>query len=690
MAANRKPVGFNRFGGLRLDLPLDEVGAEQAQYLRDVDWDGNTGKIRPRDGFQKLKAAEATGPYKALFAHSPLRLLATKRVSSSSVKLVAIDKEGTEKVETTWPETAATACFAHFGTPSASYTYGRANLTTAKVVRFDGTTFTEPTCSVDGTTGKEMPRGKFMVGWPTGGDRLITANTGPTGGPGGVASSNSHVWISEAEGKAEAYESTAYLQLNPGDGEEITGLEVYGGQVFIFKETKFFVIYGISISEEGRPTFNYREVSLGEGSRMRRPVVTALAESSDTLTCSTEDGIYFCTSGGVWVTTGGAPSKISQALRPLEEVSPFDGPMAEFLNGSTETFRWPATGIQHVGQRLIIRRYEFMFVLDLPTGEWTCWKTAAVSMCIWTGLTGGGSESSSKAPTVTADQTGIGTKTWSNPTHAAGSGTEPYATASVGTSTATHYLFANTLGLAIPTGATIVGVEVAITRMATGFIFDQAVTLEIAGVPAGSNLKTAFVWPSSFAAAVYGGPENLWGLASITPAQANATNFGAGVSAFSEFGGVPTVKSFTVKVYFLTAEAASGVRPRLYCAQSKSIFVTAPGTLEELGTRDAEWQSGIYNLGTEDEKSIVEDKIWGSGQVGFSAYSDFSTTPDTGFPEALSMPALPMIGQVRSHKSQPSATLFCHKFSLEPGSQIQRIARYVREGRVPTTDTELP
>jgi hypothetical protein len=696
MSTERKPVEFPAFGGLRLDVPIDEVSETQAIYLRDVDWDGPSGRIRPRDGFAKLKAADASGPYKGLFAHSNLRLLATKRISGTEVKIVAIDKDGEEQDEGAWPSGEATSCFTRFGTPSDSYTYCRANITTAKVVRFDGTAFTEPTATVDGVAEKEMPRGKIMLAWPDGGDRLIVLNTAATGGPGGAASSNSHGWFSEAEGKAEDFESTAYIQFSPGDGEEITDGQVFGGMVFVFKETKFFVVYGIRIDEEGRPIFDYREVSLGEGSRMKRPVIAAQAESSDRLSCVGSDGVYFCTSDGVYLTTGGQPSKISQALRPLEEVSPFDGPMAEFLNGDTEVFRWPATGIACLGSRLIVRRFEFMFVLDLPTGEWTCWKMPAVSMAIWTGLTGGGSEVREKLPgkVVSEGGEGGGTLAWSNPENAKVSD-EAFATVERATTTGfTQWLKATQFGFAVPSAATIIGIQLAIqrkqARAGEGNAVDRGVRLVKAGtVMSTADKSSAAPWPLGDLFAFYGGPEDLWGT-TWTPEDVNAVGFGAAlVVALNpkpvSFNVTAYVDCFQITVYYLTAEAASGVRPRLYCTQSKSVFVTNPGAPEEGGgDGTGEWQSGFYDLGLQDEKALVGVRAFGAGTIDAQSFTDLDPAPDisgahlefpaSGRPTVLDTNALTTVG-----------VMFSHRVTLQPGSRLQRLVRYLDVTLTPLT-----
>lgn len=662
--------------------------------MRDVDWDGSLGKLRSRDGFQKLKAADATGPYKGLFAHSSQRMLAVKRVSGASVKIVALDSFGAEKVEATWTATAAKSCFARYGTPSASYTYCRANISTHKVVRFDGTAFTEPTATVNGVAGKEMPRGALMVTWPDGDNRLVVANTANGEGPGGAASSGSHVWFSDP-GSAESWHTVApeanFVQLSPGDGEEITAMAVYGGQVFVFKQTKFFVFYGVSVDSEGGPEFNFREVSLGDGSQMRRAASAELTETSDQLATTSPTGVYFCTTDGVYVTTGGGPQKISQALRPLEEVSPFDGPMAEFLNGATETCRWPAAGIIALGQRLVVKRYEYLFIYDIPTNAWTCWRMTSVSLAVWTGLSGGGSEALTGTPSTVVDNNTEAeegtTAAWSNPGNAKVIDSV-YSTVNVVAAGVTHLLKATGLGLAVPETATIVGVVVGCRRHQAGserVVQDFRVSLVKAGVLQAENKKSLTPWENADTTQTYGGAADLWGT-TLTPAQVNAANFGVGLQVYNVIGvsNEALVDGFIVTVYYTLPESSSGARPRLFATSGKSVYWTGPAAEEQAGLRTPEYQIGFYDLGSEDEKTLEYMKVWGSGNISIAVAKDFGPV---GAPKAFKLGVAPAIAQARSNMSA-TATLHSHRLSGAAPWSIQRVVRYLRETRVAGTKTK--
>lgn len=695
-APERRAVPFTSFGGLRLDQAVDEVGGTNAIFCRDIDWDGSSGKLRPRDGFQKLKSGEASGTVKGLFPHSALRMLATVRVSSESLKLQAIDKEFSVKKEETLNKAEARPSFAHYGTPSASYTYMRTNTAEQKMIRFDGSEFKTPTATIvsfnefgeeSKVTGKEMPKGAFMATWPDAGNCLLVANTGTTGGPNGAASSASHLWISRPL-SAEEWEERSYIQFSPGDGEEIQGIAVFGGQVFVFKETKFFVVYGVSaIEETGQPEYHFREVSLGEGSRIKVSSSSLLKESSDQICVASPTGVYFCTTDGIYVTTGGVPSKISQTLKPLEETIPFEGPMQEFLNGSNEAFRWPATGIISLGTAILVKRYEFIFKWDTNTQDWTCWKMPSVSAAIWTGLTGGGAEGVLSLPGTAEDSNAVGTRTWSNVNNVK---VEDGSCASVElnfVNPQSHYLKATNFGFVIPEGSTVRGVTVEVRRRASlAVVSDIVVKLIKAGSVQGANkAKTELAeWPGALSFATYGGSEDLWG-STWTPAQINASNFGVALSCITSgpnsTGEVDVVK---IAVYYSTSEASSGVRPRLFCSQSKFVYFTAPNAEEQAGTRQAEWQSGFYDLDDQDEKTLVESKLWGQGKVILSGYEDFKET--ALFSDEVEMPS--QTSQGRSRKSTKPATLFSHRLKLEPDSYVQRLVRYLREKRTPTTDSD--
>jgi hypothetical protein len=362
---------FNNFGGLRLDVGLDEAGADQAIDLLDVDWEGGDGALRPRDGAAGLLAEDADEAYNACFSHSDGFVIARKGEN----ELVAISVPAHVEVTESSEEGAATIVtsgghlsFTRMGTPAAAYTYIAERESRLKRYRgFIG--FTTPTVSVDGAGGKQGPSPSHVATWPDGGNRLVLA--GLEEGPNKLAASQSHVWFSEP-GDAESYESTAFEQLSPGDGEEIVGCVEWNGQIFVFKETNLFVFYGVETDEEGKPKFNFRTIHLPARVRQAHPNGNGVVAAGD-------EGVYFLTNKGIYWTSGGAPVSISEALGPLGSTRELAGPAAAtfgkrrwsnagqglfFLDG----YLYGGLGEEPEGRSDLLLRF------DTGSGRWTVWS----------------------------------------------------------------------------------------------------------------------------------------------------------------------------------------------------------------------------------------------------------------------------------------------------------------------------
>lgn len=362
---------FSRSGGLKLNLPLDQVGGEAAIDLLDVDWEGSTGVLGSREGAKAFTAEAGAENYESLFAHSDSRLLA-RRGGTTLVALKSSDgKEVAEKTATVKNKHLS---FTRLGTPAASYTFIADTENTLR--RYDGTDFSNPTATVDTVAGKAMPLGQFLATWIDEGNRLVIAGTAANGGPNGAISSGSHVWFANP-GDPEGYESTAFVQLNPGDGESIVGCCAWGGQIFVFKETRLFVFGGISPDAEGKPIFNFRSVDLGT-----RILPPAIAGSEQV--CAGGEGVYFIANDGLWVTTGGEPSLLSEDLEPLADSQALIGPAATTFG----TKRWTdAKGICFANNTVYVglgaTAVELLLKFDLRALRWTVWKADLNSLAAW-------------------------------------------------------------------------------------------------------------------------------------------------------------------------------------------------------------------------------------------------------------------------------------------------------------------
>lgn len=113
----------------------------------------------------------------------------------------------------------------------------------------------------------------------------------------------------------------------------------------------------------------------------------------------------------------------------------------------------------------------------------------------------------------------------------AGASDDSRATASVGADGFTQRLQGTALGLAVPVGVTIDGVELVVEGGADGgstAFLDALVRLLRAGAVDGDDRSVASHWSATERLVTYGGPTDLWGLA-LTPADVNAADFGAAI-----------------------------------------------------------------------------------------------------------------------------------------------------------------
>jgi hypothetical protein len=168
--------------------------------------------------------------------------------------------------------------------------------------------------------------------------------------------------------------------------------------------------------------------------------------------------------------------------------------------------------------------------------------------------TAGADAQSTKAPGTVANDDSIGTVGWTETGNATASDDSPAVVTFTGAEVS-KYLKASTFGFSIPTDAMITGVIVAVEkRWASGLIVDKSVRLVVGGTIQGDDNWKAQKWPTSDTISYYGSSESKWGLASLTPAQVNASNFGAVFSVENLIieGGGAEVDHIQILVFYLT------------------------------------------------------------------------------------------------------------------------------------------
>lgn len=328
-----KAVTIERFPGLNLWAdPGDAPGAIDALNVTI-----EPGRVRTRDGSVNF-STEAD--LVVFLARSPAHMIV-----GTGALLRALTAAGALVASTAITLGDNGGCGVSLGTASASYFYfvGAGG---AGVRRWDGAAWTTP------ATAFGVP---LIVTMSPTDNRLVYGDTTNT------------LWFSDA-GDPTTFTLTNSLRLHPGDGELFRGAAVYANQMFIFKQTKFFVFYGTNKDPFGAPLFNYRVVDSGVG----------LHPNSPQAVCVGADGVYFIGNDGIYRTTGGTPVKISQAIEPffLRTVGSLVSP---FWQGSV----WDATNTL---QRLAWhdgRLYcslstagstSTVFVYHTALDAWTAWQ----------------------------------------------------------------------------------------------------------------------------------------------------------------------------------------------------------------------------------------------------------------------------------------------------------------------------
>lgn len=156
-----------------------------------------------------------------------------------------------------------------------------------------------------------------------------------------------------------------------------------------------------------------------------------------------------------------------------------------------------------------------------------------------------------------ADVSGVGTVTWSTPGNITAFD-DAYAvgvTAGSGNIT-THWLRATNFGFDIddiPSGATILGIEVGIERKSnTGDAVDNQLFLRKTSGQVGDDKASATAYPASDTEELYGGSADDWN-ASLLDSDIRSTDFGLDLSSTRGVGGTTSsVDHIRVRVFGTT------------------------------------------------------------------------------------------------------------------------------------------
>lgn len=344
------------FQGLRLDREPDEVAANEALDLLNVDFD-RRGAVRSRDGFVKFTAAEGTNRYADLARFETVggtQFL----IAGAGTRLEAIDTSGAVASQAGLTNSSYYG-FARVGTlgGSSEDSYLFAGNGTDYIHRFDGSSWSVPAWS-----GTVNPTNKFLaVQSPD--NRLVGA---------WAAANQFHSRVNWSQpGDPANWDVDDYVNLTPGDGENIMGMIAWGERLFIFKESKFFDFYGNSTDAEGNAVFNYR------------PVIGQAGLCASRALAASREGVYFLDRRGVYFTNGGLPTLVSRAVDGL-----FTGDLPlGFASSAVNQAQISQAAMCWHKERLYLAVptgssafNDRLLVFDPQVGYWTLWSISAAAL----------------------------------------------------------------------------------------------------------------------------------------------------------------------------------------------------------------------------------------------------------------------------------------------------------------------
>lgn len=337
-----QPHTIEQFGGLQLTRDPLDVGSGAAISISNVDLD-RPGMFRTRPGRAFHTANDTStfsdAPYRAVYAPFQNQVLVANSSILGASAFAAYSTVGsTVTTATLTADTGPPVDMAVFGDSSSSRPYA---IGLNGIQRWSGSAFT----TINALT---TPRGGYLASWAPQA-RMVAAYCAINGGP-----RDSRVHFSNA-GTSETWTANDFVDVDPGSGENIIGIQAIGNSVIVFKNTKAFIFYGVSTDADGLPIFGYRAVSLGDW----LPYVTGTIATSGRFG-SDGDFVYYVASRGVYrIGEGGTPVLLSGDISPVFEDSATYG---------TFTF---ATA---TADRVYVGGTTKTLVLEKSTGQWSIYS----------------------------------------------------------------------------------------------------------------------------------------------------------------------------------------------------------------------------------------------------------------------------------------------------------------------------
>ena len=365
-----RSVEFSSFhGGLNLRDQPDATDPTQCVDVLNVDFTAR-GAIAQRSGYAFASAGTAANPQTI----HPVGSSGITLIIGAGANLQTMDSANALSLP--YARVGATAAsrwnFVRFGIAGVNNIYFGDGTTTIGRYTPSGPAFAAPTATVNAVPGLAMPLASLLEVTPVTNRLVAGGYVGVVDGPNAAITNPSTVYFSEVNAP-ETWLTANILNLSPGDGEPITAIVSWGESVFIFKKTKFFVMYGESLNQSGTAVvFNYRTIDTGVGALGKDCVAVG------------SDGLYFMSAQGIYKTTGGAPVQVSDMIDPF-----FNNTPAQFFSSSKlNQAAVSASSMTWHQEKLYIAvptggsiTNNLVLVYDLRNGWWSVWDIPMGSVC---------------------------------------------------------------------------------------------------------------------------------------------------------------------------------------------------------------------------------------------------------------------------------------------------------------------
>jgi hypothetical protein len=366
------PFPVEQFGGLNIVSDPTEVGTSAATDLLNVSFD-QPGRLRTRDGYVKFSTSASPVAINYLVPIVDTQAGSPRFVAITNQQVDAFDMSTGVRTTPVGTGTYGTAV-THITRPTL---YSPDLLGAMAVWASDhGTTGAHPQAS-DGIGGIQGILGfpQYVCTVPSRGTSGLAPRLAQAGyfaaadTPSGANGSFSTVFFSKAgasgndliTGPSVGWPSTNWVQLDPGDGEQFTGMVGWDGSLFLFKSTKVFEFFAESTLSDGSPVFNYRRVSLPD------PIPQTTAPTAWQPVAVGPDGVYYAGSRGLWRVGHGGVSRVP---------TPIDSILSGTASSSFAVGTVGAIRMEWVGPLLSINYAlgsgaQRVLVWDTTTNAWT-------------------------------------------------------------------------------------------------------------------------------------------------------------------------------------------------------------------------------------------------------------------------------------------------------------------------------